>query len=73
MSVCLGLEMFDDEVNIPRACIGQRFAKLELYMLTVKLVQRFKMEQDGPQLGCATRLVSVPDGPVGIRFTERLK
>lgn len=63
--------MFDDEVNIPRACIGQRFAKLELYMLTVKLVQRFKMEQDGPQLGCATRLVSVPDGPVGIRFTER--
>jgi len=56
-----------------RACIGQRFAKLELYMLTVKLVQRFKMEQDGPQLGCATRLVSVPDGPVGIRFTERLK
>ena len=40
-------------------------------MATVKLVQKFKMEQVGPQLGCATRLVSVPDGPVKIRFTER--
>ena len=40
-------------------------------MMTVKLLQRFKLEQDGPKLGAATKLVSVPDGPVQISFTER--
>jgi len=54
-----------------RACIGQRFAKLELYMMMVKLVQRFKMAQEGPALRAVTKLVAVPDGPVKISFSER--
>merc|ERR1719369_2765750 len=38
--------------NIPfghgaRACIGQRFAKLELYMMIAKIVQRYRMEYSG--------------------------
>ena len=54
-----------------RACIGQRFAKLELYMMMVKLVQRFKMAQEGPALRAVTKLVAVPDGLVKISFSER--
>ena len=30
-----------------RSCIGQRFARLELYSLMVKLVQQFRMEYAG--------------------------
>ena len=54
-----------------RACIGRRFAQLELYMLMVKVVQRFRMEQDGGELGLLTKFVSVPDRPVNIKFVER--
>jgi len=62
--------------NIPwghgaRSCIGRRFAQLELYMMMAKIVQRFKMEQDGPPLGVRTNFVSVPDRNVNIKFTER--
>ena len=54
-----------------RSCIGQRFAKLELYALMVKLVQRFKMEYKGDDVGTLTTFVSVPDKPINIKFIER--
>ena len=54
-----------------RACIGQRFAKLELYMIMVKLVQRYKMEYRGEEVGALTSFVSVPDKPINIKFIER--
>jgi len=62
--------------NIPfghgaRACIGQRFAKLELYMMMVKIVQRFRMEYDGEKVGFLTTFVSSPDKPINIKFVER--
>merc|ERR1719500_1778931 len=31
----------------PRSCVGQRFAKLELYLMLAKVVQRFQMEYRG--------------------------
>eukprot|EP00092_Neocalanus_flemingeri_P107293 GFUD01137705.1.p1 GENE.GFUD01137705.1~~GFUD01137705.1.p1 ORF type:complete len:508 (-),score=128.83 GFUD01137705.1:562-2085(-) len=62
--------------NIPwghgaRACIGQRFAKLELYVLMVKLVQRYRMEYTGDKVETVTHLVSMPDKPINIKFIKR--
>ena len=51
-----------------RSYIGRRFAQLELYMMMVKIVQRFRMEYTGEKLGVITKLVS---HPVNIKFTER--
>eukprot|EP00092_Neocalanus_flemingeri_P074965 GFUD01092793.1.p1 GENE.GFUD01092793.1~~GFUD01092793.1.p1 ORF type:complete len:516 (-),score=135.05 GFUD01092793.1:110-1531(-) len=66
----------DSFANIPwghgaRACIGQRFAKLELYVLMVKLVQRFRMEYTGDKVETVTHLVSMPDKPINIKFIKR--
>ena len=55
----------------PRSCIGRRFAQLELYMMTAKIVQKFKMEQEGPPLDVITNFISLPDRNVNIQFTER--
>ena len=54
-----------------RSCIGQRFAKLELYMMMVKVVQKFHMEYTGEKVGLLTQFISVPDKSVNIRFTNR--
>jgi len=64
--------------NIPwghgaRACIGRRFAQLELYMLMVKVIQRFKLEYEGPEVGVFTKFVNQPDKAVDIKFIERQK
>ena len=59
-------------LSILRACIGQRFARLELFTLMVKLVQTYTMEYVGDgEVGVHTRLVSVPDRKIKIKFTER--
>ena len=56
----------------PRACIGQRFARLELFTLMVKLVQTYRMEYVGEgAVGVNTRLVSHPDRKIKIKFTKR--
>ena len=54
-----------------RSCIGQRFARLELYIMMTKVVQRFKLEYSGEPVGSMTNLVSIPDRPVNIKFTSR--
>ena len=57
---------------ISRSCIGQRFARLELFMLMMKLVQTFRLEYSGTeQVGVLTKFVSVPDKPVRIKFIRR--
>jgi len=67
----------DSFANIPfghgaRACIGQRFAKLELFTLMAKIVQNYKMDYVGDgELGIKTRLVTVPDRQIKIRFSKR--
>ena len=56
-----------------RACIGQRFAKLELFTLMIKLVQTYKISYAGEEaVGGVTKFVTVPDKPVKIKFTRRL-
>ena len=60
-----------DNLFYPRSCIGQRFAKLKLYMMMVKIVQRYRMEYKGEEVGTLTELISKPDKPINIKFIER--
>ena len=64
-------EIVTEETFFYRSCIGQRFARLELYIMMTKVVQRFKLEYSGEPVGSITRLVSIPDKPVKIKFTPR--
>ena len=59
-------------IFICRSCIGQRFARLELFMLMIKLVQTYRLEYagSGPVDG-QTKFVTVPDKPVIINFSRR--
>lgn len=68
---------FDSFSNLPfghgsRSCIGQRFAKLELYTLMVKMVQNYRMEYVGSgDVKAMTKFVSGPDRPVKVKFVRR--
>merc|ERR1712173_536843 len=48
----------------PRSCIGQRFARLELYVLLAKVVQRCKIEYQGEEINIRSGLVGAADKPV---------
>lgn len=54
-----------------RSCIGQRFAKLEMYVLIVKLIQKYKMKNVSGDVGTRTRVTVEPDRPVVISFQKR--
>ena len=56
---------------IARSCIGQRFAKLELYVMLAKLVQRCKIEYQGEEINIKSGLVGSPDKPVVLTVTQR--
>ena len=51
--------------------MGQRFAKLELYLMVARMVQRYHMEYSGPEVGALTHMVSTPDKPINIAFVTR--
>ena len=55
----------------PRGCIGQRFAKLELYMVAAKVVQHYRLEHRGEEVGLRTGFLNAPDKDICIKFTER--
>jgi len=55
----------------PRSCVGQRFAKLELYLMAAKVVQRFKMEHFGEEVNLNTGFLNSPDKDITIKFTPR--
>ena len=54
-----------------RSCIGQRFATLELQMMLAKVVQRFKLEYQGEDVGVKTGLINAPDSDVVLIFKDR--
>merc|ERR1719341_586813 len=56
----------------PRSCIGQRFARLELYMATFRMVQRFKMEYHHEPIDIDYTGFGHPDREVRIRLIPRL-
>jgi len=57
----------------PRACVGQRFARLELYMMVVKILQKYRVEYSGPPLQLDYIGMTKPDGPVHLKMNLRTK
>ena len=55
----------------PRMCVGRRFAELELYLLVIKTLQRFRMEYHHQALDIAASFTNKPDKKVKIRFIKR--
>ena len=59
-------------ICICRSCIGQRFARLELFMLMIKVVQTYKLQYAGSgPVGGEIKFITVPDKPVIINFSRR--
>ena len=55
----------------PRMCVGRRFAELELFLLAIKVLQRFRLEYHHQALDLATSFTNKPDRKVKIRFVKR--
>eukprot|EP00088_Acartia_fossae_P027881 TRINITY_DN28634_c0_g1_i1.p1 TRINITY_DN28634_c0_g1~~TRINITY_DN28634_c0_g1_i1.p1 ORF type:complete len:285 (+),score=86.81 TRINITY_DN28634_c0_g1_i1:32-856(+) len=55
----------------PRACVGQRFARLELYMVAFKLIQQYKISYHGPPMGISYLGLGHPNGPLKLKFEKR--
>ena len=55
----------------PRMCVGRRFAELELSLLAIKVLQRFRLEYHHQALDLATSFTNKPDRKVKIRFVKR--
>ena len=55
----------------PRSCIGRRFAEMEVNILIIKILQRFRLEYEGPPLGLTMAITNKPDRPVNIKFRDR--
>lgn len=54
-----------------RRCIGQRFAEQETRLCAIKIIQNFKIEYDGPEVGVKMKLNLTPDKPLNFRFIDR--
>ena len=54
-----------------RSCIGMRFAKMEMYVLLVKFVQKYKMVNESGEVGTKTTMTVEPDRPVILSFHNR--
>merc|ERR1711936_6809 len=53
----------------PRACVGQRFAKLELYLVLAKMIQRFRLEYHGGEVDVKTGFFGSPNIDVVLKIT----
>ena len=56
----------------PRACVGQRFARLELYMVAFKVVQRYRMEYHHEPIDVSYLGLGHPDRDARIRLIPRI-
>lgn len=55
----------------PRACIGQRFARLELQLLAWRIVSRYRLEYSGPAVAVNYTGIGAADRDVNIKFIPR--
>jgi len=55
----------------PRMCVGRRFAELELQVLIIETLRRYKVKYDGPVIDLITPFINRPDGPIKVTFEER--
>lgn len=54
-----------------RKCIGMRIAKLEINVLMVKLLQKFKISYHHKPIRTVNRVVNFPDQPLRFNFEDR--
>lgn len=57
--------------NGRRKCIGFRIAEQEIYLCLLKIIQNFRVEYDGPEIGAIMRLSFIPDKPLNLKFIPR--
>ena len=55
----------------PHMCIGRRFAELEVQVIVVKLLQRFKIEYHHEPVGLVTPFLVKPDREIKMKFSPR--
>ena len=58
-------------MNIFRSCIGERFAKMELWVMLVKVVQNYRLKNLSGDIGTITKATVAPDRPVVLAFERR--
>ena len=54
-----------------RMCVGRRFAELELSVLAIRTLQRFRLHHAGPGPDLELAFTNRPDRPVNIAFIDR--
>ncbi|XP_061717347.1 probable cytochrome P450 301a1, mitochondrial [Cydia pomonella] len=54
-----------------RICLGRRFADLEIQVLLVKLIRRYRLEYHHEPLDYAVTFMYAPEGPLRLRMIER--
>lgn len=55
-----------------RMCAGRRIAELEMYLLAVRLIQKYKLEYPSNEVvEPFMRVVTIPDRPVRVKFIDR--
>ena len=54
-----------------RKCVGSRFAQLELYCLTIKMLQKYRLEYQGKPVNYITEFVAKPTRDITIKFINR--
>ncbi|XP_077483619.1 putative cytochrome P450 49a1 [Amblyomma americanum] len=54
----------------PRMCLGRRMAELEVWILLVKLLVKYKIEYHYEDIGFVGKLANAPDKPARFRFVE---
>ena len=53
-------------------CIGRRFATLEVYLLAIKVLQRYRLEHHHPKtMSVINEFVNKPSEPLKIKFVKR--
>ena len=55
----------------PRMCIGRRFAELETSILMLKVIRKFTVQWQNPELKMKTETITKPAGPLNYTFIDR--
>ena len=55
----------------PRKCIGMRFAELEILIITIKILQFYKLEYHHQPVGLHTDFINKPDKKIKLKLIKR--
>ena len=55
----------------PRMCIGRRFAELEMLILVIKVLQKFRLEYHHEPIGYETGFTAKPNKHVNLKLIDR--